>query len=323
MKLKTLAKVSIVFIVIGFILTGIGYAINREFNVRGFNINISAPSNKNQNNNKHINLITKAKELEAFKNIDIDTNVSDIKIIPSDKYKIELKYKEDEVLEYELKDSTLFVKQDYEYKLDKNKNEDSINEIKIYIPKNANMDNIIINSMVSDINLKSFEIKDFRLYNKVGDIDINDLNIDNFYLESDVGSVNISNASIGKGEVYLNIGEAYLNNINSKTFKAHSKVGDVDLSKSNIANKLDIKSGVGDININTKAFGDIDIKGGTSDIEVSINDKEEIYNYNLDCNVGDIEVDGKAYEKDLKVNNNTKNNIDINCTTGSVELNFD
>lgn len=262
MKLKTLAKVSVAFIVLGLILTGIGYAINREFNVRGFNINISAPSNKNQNNNKHIDLITKAKELEDFKSIDIDTKVSDIKIIPSDKYKIELKYKEDEVIEYELKDSTLFVKQDYEYKLDNNRNEDSINEIKIYIPKNTNMDNIIINSMVSDISLKSFEIKDFRIYNKVGNIDINDLNVDNFYLENDVGSVNISDASIGKGELSLNIGEAYLNNIDSKTFKAHSKVGD-------------------------------------------------------------IELDGKIYEKDLKVNNNTNNNIDINCTTGSVELNFD
>ena len=103
MKLKNIVKITLIAMVIGLILTIVGCSINKGFsfnNIVDTNvINISSIESENE-------------KLDKFGNIDIEAEVSNIKIIPSDEYKIELKYIKDEsIVNYEVKDNTLKIKQ--------------------------------------------------------------------------------------------------------------------------------------------------------------------------------------------------------------------
>lgn len=201
MKLKNIVKITLIAMVIGLILTIAGCSINKGFSfdstVDTNIINISSIESENE-------------KLDKFVNIDIESEVSNIKIIPSDEYKIELKYIKDEsIVNYEVKDNTLKIKQENLKKVNNNMDllKDEYNLIKIYVPKGFVMENINIVSNVGNISLDEINSNILSASCDVGNIEIKDTNINKkLNISNDVGNIEVSGKIYGESNIKNNIG---------------------------------------------------------------------------------------------------------------------
>lgn len=128
--------------------------------------------------------------------------------------------------------------------------------------------------------------------NNVGDIDVlSNLNLDQFNISLDVGDLSI------EGDISCN------------NFSAKSSTGNIEASIIN-TKQYDIKSSVGDIDF-TGLSGKGTIKASTGDINCGIDRIDG--NINIDSKVGDVEVrvaDGLSFELDAK------------CSVGDLDSDF-
>ncbi|MGL5752095.1 MAG: DUF4097 family beta strand repeat-containing protein [Paraclostridium sp.] len=298
MKLKSIVKASVLAIAIGFIFTGIGYAINGSLSLN--NVLVYT------NNNQDIKYLSKEEELEPFNNIDIKVDVNDIKIIPSDKYKIEFRYDEkNDKVEYKVEDEILVLKQEAI-----NKNDYSINlkkedrkYINIYVPTDIILEDITITSDVANVNLNNIASKYLDITCNVGNIKAKDCYIKDVKLKSDTGNIDI-------------------NKLNSNYIEAYSNIGNIVMKDSINIGKLKMSSDIGNIEVDGKIYGESNISANVGNVEVNIDEDKKMYNYNIKNDLGSFKVDGKKYKKELKVDNKSENNINIQCDTGKIELNF-
>lgn len=300
MRFKTLVKASCVAIVVGCIFTGAGYIINGNFSL----------NNKvvfTMNDSPKVNTISKNEELKPFKNIDIEVDVNDIKIIPSDKYEIDLRYQEKNTyVEYKVENETFVLKQETYNKNSNynfNLNKEDRNYINIYVPKDSIIEDINIISDVASVGVDNIIAKNLDIACDVGNVESKDCSIENVQIETDTGNIKVKNLQADFVETYSNIGNTVIQG-------------------SSINKRLEGSSDIGNIEVDGKLYGKTNLSANLGNIEVNIDEDKSLYNYNVKNDLGVFKVDGKKHHKALKVNNNCDNNINIQCDTGKIELNF-
>lgn len=300
MKSKTILKASIIAIIIGCVFTGVGYTINGGVSFEQIN-------KKEHTRTKNIKMVNESKELETFKNIDMQVEINNIEIIPSDKYKIELRYGQDYgKIDYKIEKNTLIItqenrKRNFGYDLDFNENNKFY--IKIYIPQNTEFDKIDIVSNVANIKLEELYINKLNLSCDVGNTEINKCKINESNLSTDTGNMELQGIEASKVEAYGNL-------------------GNITIHDSNVSDSLKADNDLGNIEVSGKIYGEIYIGADLGSIELYIDEEKSKYNYSVNCDLGGVEIDGKRQSKDLEVDNNSKNNINLDCNSGNIELNF-
>lgn len=288
MKIKTIVKIFIVTILIGVSLTGVGYAINESF----------------YTNNLDSKVVFKNERLEKFNSIDIDIDINDVRIIPSDNYEIELSYKENEGnIQYRVDNNTLIIKEKNIKNKNTNNNVNHENYINIYIPKNINLDNIKIVSDVANLSFNKVSSKQLDITCDVGNIKSSDCNIESLKIETDTGNIKI-------------------NNLKSRVVETSSNLGNIVIKDSTIKERFEANNELGNIMVNGKLYGKSTITTELGNIEVSISENDDLYNCNIKNELGVFILDGQKHNKYLNINNNCKNDINIECGTGKIELNF-
>lgn len=300
MRIRTLVKASVVAIVLGVVFTGIGYSINGNFSL---NNRVALTMNDSPN----ANTISKNEELQPFKNIDIEVDVNDIKIIPSDKYKIDMRYQDKNThVEYKVENDTFVLKQETYTKNNNynfNLNKEDRNYINIYVPKDINLNDINIISDVASVNINDIVAKNLDISCDVGNVEASNCNMENLKIETDTGNIEIKNLESDFTETYSNIGNIIIkDSIINKRFEASSDIGNIEA--------------------NGKLYGKINVDANLGNIEINIDEDKDLYNYNIQNDLGVFKVDGKKHTKALNVNNNCNNNVTIQCDTGKIELNF-
>lgn len=176
MKIKTIVKLSTLTIVAGFVFTGMGYAFDENVFIQNNNFSTESDSTGEE-------YLVDSKELQVFKNINIEADLNNIEIIPSNQYKLDLKYKKDYInIKYKIENETLSIKEEKiksdTYNLEYyKKNKDS--SIRIYIPKGTKLNNLSISSNISNVSL-------------------NELSVDNMDLSCDTGNINIDKCKVEK-----------------------------------------------------------------------------------------------------------------------------
>ena len=257
--MKKLLKISAVIFVIGAILLGIGIAM------RGFKpFSIAFKNGKvNIEDGQQYTFVQEKTEIDSFTNIDINTNVSEIRIIPSDSYAIE--YSTDSSnFDYEVKNDSLVVtstgeavnisvnftsKKDYLY---------------IYVPSDCQLNDITITSSVGDIDINSQTCESLSIDLGVGDININNSNFSSVNIDSDTGDVEGSSVTI------------------SSDLTIQNDVGDTEISLTAGNYNIDLETDCGDITVNGN-----DVDDGVSQ---SFHESNNGASISISANTGDIEV---------------------------------
>lgn len=283
---------------------------------------------KGSKSNKNIEMINKTSNLNTFNNIDIDVNISNIQIIPSDTFKIDVKYREDEnEIKYEVINKTLVVKQakdENDLKLDTTiPKKEFRGYVKIYINKNIHIDNMNLDTYISEININEIKINKLNIDCQIGQIDLDNIHISNkLEIENEMGNINIKESEIYQANLIVGSGDLNTESCNINSIDIYNDVGNIKLNNSKIKEKLIIASKLGNIDICGFLFGSTKISSENGDVKIKILEAEKNYNYSIECNLGKFNLNGKKYNKRLIVDNGKEYNIDITCNIGNVDLVF-
>jgi len=207
-----------------------------------------------------------------------------------------------DVLDIEIKNSKLVLKNDNTFKVETNNDRvlvkeknnkliikennsvfnDNLEEIIIYLP-----DNYIFNEVSIDSGSGSINIDKLSTYELDFDLGAGALNIENLTVTS--------NASIDTGAGQVNIDNCNINN-------------------------LDLDVGVGKTVINGIFTGSNDIDTGIGELEVNLNNSINNYNLIIDKGIGKIKVNNEIVDKQYIFNNGTTK-IEIDGGMGNISIN--
>lgn len=300
MKIKTIVKLSTLAIVIGFVFTGMGYAFDENVFIENNNSSDCYDSTSEE-------YLIDSKKLHAFKNINVETDLNSIEIIPSDQYKLDLKYKKDYInIKYKIENGTLNIKEakikNDTYNLEYyKKNRDS--SLKIYIPKGIKLDNLSISSNISNLCL-------------------NKLDVYNIDLSCDTGNINVNNCKVEQLDMATATGSINVDGLDSLNAKFKSNMGNINILNSSVKENLELSNNIGYTKFKGEILGNINVSNNLGNIELDIGKNEDEYNYNLKNDSGNIIINDEVKSRKFIKNNKSKFDMNLKCNSGDINLKF-
>jgi DUF4097 and DUF4098 domain-containing protein YvlB len=291
--------------------------------------------------------------VEPIKQININTKLADIEFIEDDNYYVAIDYKYfNEEPEYKVEDGVL--------KFDDSKafpNSYSIsfnikNTVKIYMPKDADLDRIKLATASGDVTLSDFLADKLDISIAYGDFNMKESSVAEANINMSSGNSDISNFNVESLDFSNSYGDASFKNINTITPDIEGNSSDssfkVSMASGNatfdsLAGKtLDIRNSYGNITckgliikdfesdlssgnltVSGSTVDDLDISNSYGDVTLTLIGASKDYMLDLNTSYGSIEVDGKNYDGHLTRENNGHKNIAANLSSGDIELKFE
>lgn len=301
---KNIWKISVIAIAIGLILATIGLILGANRHIYADTSGLHVVDSKGPIEIKDL-------KLNKFTDIDIESDVFDIEFIESNDYGIEIKYYENiEKPTYSLEDGTLKISTAAKnisnfrfFNLDFNFDIINDQSIKIYLPKNTNLNNISIKSNVGSIDISNFTSQNLNIESDIGDVTINDAKLDKLNAKLDTGKLNIENCEITDGKIKTGIGDVKGTNLKSSGLN-------IDCDTSSIKLQGDLQ-------------GDTEISSNIGSITLETSNDKSFYNYDISTDIGSIKLDDE--KQGSKITNsdvNSNNNLNLFTDTGSISVKF-
>lgn len=89
------------------------------------------------------------------------------------------------------------------------------------------------------------------------------------------------------------------------------------------AKDITAECGIGDLRITGEIIGNNTIKNDIGDVNISVDGKEEDYNYQVDCEIGTVNINNNRYSgvsSQTKNNTGAENSFNVECGIGKVSL---
>lgn len=146
-------------------------------------------------------------------------------------------------------------------------------------------------------------------------------------LKQDAGDIFIETPLTAKNiDIIVNAGECQaLSKIYSlEECKADVGAGEIDLREVE-ASKVSLHANVGEIDIAKITADDIDIDCGIGTIDATMSGREQDYDYEIDCSVGEVTIGDNDYAglgSKKKIDNSADKKMVIDCNVGEVDVSF-
>ena len=342
----------IMFLGIGLIGIGLGIillwlsinGVKLLFNIIKKLINISFGSGINiYDESKRV---TENFDLEEFNTVKIDVSYLDnIEIVKGNEYKLSMDYhmpkNDSNKIEYSLDNKVLSIKDNRSNNMNINIGffKDKNNKIILYVPEECNLEELNIQTCSSDINVTNINSKIINIVCDYGDVILSnssshsitldsssgeieviniqgkDMKIDNSY-----GDVKLENTSLSNLDVYMSCGDFDGANLNvSEEYKIENSYGDIDIENSNI-NNTNASLSCGDFEFDNVEFKNLIVDNEYGQVSIDTPISENSFNYKLECDYGEIEINGNDFNDSYLRNNNVDNNINIKCSSGDIHI---
>ena len=316
-KSKLIPIIASGMIVVGIVLTAIGYMSGAVFTIVTTDDGLKAIDVKD--------VQTISEELTPFSDIDVNLDDTDFEIIPSDKYEIELlSYNEPEKgFTYKVQNNKLLIESDGLFGgfFNISLGEIPRTKIKIYYPKDTAFNNINLTNESGDISLDCIKSNHLNIYLGDGDITTTNVKVDTFEIKNNFGDIFASNVETKNLVIDMNDGDLQLMKVVAEAITITNQFGDMDVSDLN-SEGLTITSNDGDINIQGLLLGKSNIKSNFGDVNLQVTNKESELSYNITNSFGDIIVNLNEYESKANHHVNTKHELTINANDGDVNVQF-
>lgn len=145
-------------------------------------------------------------------------------------------------------------------------------------------------------------------------------------IDLDIGAGNIEIAHLSAANIDIEGGAGSLKAdvlTADKEFDADLGVGDFRIRRA-VFGETDISCGAGSVSIDQcTLLGDLNVSGGIGDVNIGIIGKEEDFNYELECGMGELEVFGTSYTslgRAKEIDNGAPYTISAECGIGSVTI---
>ena len=91
------------------------------------------------------------------------------------------------------------------------------------------------------------------------------------------------------------------------------------------AGKLEVDSDVGAVKFEGNVDGDVDAECSVGAVKLDLAGEKADFYYEIKCRVGSITVDGEGFSglsKERKINNGAAKKMELDCSTGAIEVKF-
>ncbi len=335
---KILLIVGIVLVVVGGGIAAVGF-------ISGGFPNLYWSENQKITEYKAEDLVTMDKtEIEAFSAIDITTELGSVEVIPGDSYSIQCSnFLKDRQPSYEVKDGTLFLHYKFSYHgiMMFGEGIDDSAKITVTVPNDAKFSSVNIIAE-GEILVKDLATDHLVLNNEYGDaLTLENVKAENAEIAAESSNLVLKKCSLGKSTMsaeYGNVqitecqgtdhwildaesGEVTFDNAQLATLECDVEYGSLTMKK--VSSKgLDLSLESGDADISGDLRGKTEIDAGYGNITLNLTGAEAEYGYLLKAEYGDISIDGKKIEGTMHSKNNTADQMEVECESGSIGLNF-
>ncbi|MCI8507247.1 MAG: DUF4097 domain-containing protein [Lachnospiraceae bacterium] len=312
---KNLALLSVVFIIIGICITGLGYMLGGTFSFS------FSPQNRKVVTSKDMKNATRLveKETEAFSSVKIQSDQLDTVIQAGDCFSISYPESPNGQTSYSIKDGVLTVdsvtkNQFFFFSFDFEPIEKTIT---ITVPEaldtisllgedcecrieDQTADEVSLDTDYGDIFIHNSNIKNTVIQSKNGDISFKNCQIDILDAALDYGSCTITDSVINNHTFTLKDGDALINRLTAQTSNFSLKYGDFTMADSSIEQ--------------------LSVKITDGDCKISLAEDKSQYSLLLDITDGYITVDGKEMQGTYMKEASGKNTVEITSKYGDIDI---
>lgn len=339
-------------ILAGIVLIGAAYLFGGRpvFAVGSYGI-ITWTDAKKEESEKFKTYTLEKTKLESFENIQITNDFANVYIEEGDDYYLEYSfYNSRSEPFYEVKEDTMT----FEMKRDiwseeglnfdlinmgingmhgigvfsSGENIDKENYIKLYLPKNFNMENVDIKSGNGEFSWKNDgTVKSMKVKNEFGDTTVENITCKDMEISSSNGTMKLNRIRAGgKLSVAMNFGDVFLENVESKELELKHSNGDIKIGQIE-TESLNLDSDFGSITLKDSRCGKTELRRSNGELLIAGSDFEDFRTYG---NFGNIYVEDSDFSNaelensngEISVERSDFNNLSIENDFGEIILNL-
>ena len=312
---KILALLSLVFIITGICITGLGYMLGGTFSFS------FSPQNRKVVTSKDMKNATRLveKETEAFSSVKIQSDQLDTVIQTGNCFSISYPESPNGQTSYSIEDNVLTVdsvtkNQFFFFSFDFEPIEKTIT---ITVPEaldtisllgedckcrieDQTADEVSLDTDYGDIVIHNSNIKNTVIRSKNGDVSFKNCQIDSLDATLDYGSCTVTDSIINNHTFALKDGDALIDRLTAQTGNFSLKYGDFTMADSSIEQ--------------------LSAKITDGDCKISLAEDKSQYSLLLDASDGYITVDGKEMQGTYKTEVSGKNTVEITSKYGDIDI---
>ena len=249
--------------------------------------------------------------LQPFQDIRIDGTAIDIEVIPSDFYGVDIVNHSSAKVDWQIDDGKLLISQKSislsrwfiieSAFFDTGVTTESY--VKVYLPKAAALNSLVIQTASGDITLRDFTGKTAQIGTASGDITLHNFTGETAQIGTASGDITLVQNTISNATLNATSGTITVSSCSLKNGQIHVVSGDVS-AKELVSDGLSIDSTSGDIWLQGNFTGNTHIRSISGDIKIATTHKAEDYDKNLSAKSGEINIDGQKTKQYQDLPNN-------------------
>lgn len=249
--------------------------------------------------------------LAEIENITVDVDYQEVILKQGETFHIAYKYDSDySSLTHEIKNGSLVVMESRKEGdglsgnlLDIIKKNQGFGKIVITYPKGTNFRDVRVESDMGKVTADDFSARNLQVDVDLGSIGIKNVHAQTLQISAAAGDVLISDGSADRAELELDLGSLRAENWETKGLVADLNGGEAML--------------------NGVFLGETDVDCDLGDVKLEIQDLKEKYSYELDVDLGSIQVDGEKIKGGMFLRENAENKLNISAGAGDITLTFE
>lgn len=322
---SNLLKLSIVFLVVGLILTGVGFMAGAtpQFTIDSRGIRVV--------NSEKVTVAVD--ELDSFKHVVIDVTTTDIQIQSGQSLSLNLSYHSESPIEYEVKEDTLYLRSPEQGRFGFQTNlgffDSNADRIDLTLPEGMDLSDVTIANTVGSTSIQSLTAKTLTLNGRTGSTHLSDVSADSISavastgdiiaqslkakdlrLETTTGSVRIDQAAADEATLKATTGDIIADTCQITNADVRVSIGGIRLVGWS-SDALSMQSTTGDIRIDGALGKETSIHSNVGSVTLNLDDPRDLYRTEFSTRVGDIHVrpdranPNEALERHLQVSTST------------------
>lgn len=232
--------------------------------------------------------ITVEKNVDSFKNIQIDASIMSFDIAEGEGYKVVYTYPEELTPEFEVDDDTLKinVKGTNKITIGAKVNSDNF-KFTVFVPAGTSLENVKVDVDAGDIDLRDKTFEKLTVDGDAANIELRNIISEKTELEADAGNIEVRESKLG--------------NTTIKTSAGNVELRDTE------ALEMDIITDMGQIKLVDSAFDEGEFESSMGNVEIEGNFNK----LTADCSLGRVAVESK----------NADAKMDISVDLGAISIN--
>lgn len=286
--------------------------------------------------------------LGRLTDLDIDTGFSDIEFVKSDSYGLEIIYYSDsDYPEWSVENGRLKIVQGgrsffSSYRLNFGFVSFNRNVIKVYLPDEAELDNVLLKTSSGNIRVSGFNAGYTEIHNSFGNVDVRDVSCGAFRIFLDSGDFTADSVYADNVTVKNKFGDTLFSALNTDELSSEISSGNFTIKNSRTG-ALTIKNNFGNVTAEnlvsgstniTSDSGDTDVSGEFSgkteifskfgNVTLATSASKELYSFDISARFGKLNFDNERYSDNSYVKSAyvLEDDIKISASSGDIKVIF-